>query len=112
MVKKKYIPEQGDIVWVNFNPTSEHEQKGKRPAFVVSRRVYNEKSGLALLCPVTSHEKGYPFEVLLKNDKIQGVILVDQIRSIDWKERSVSFIAKSGSLVCAEVKEKLSVLIR
>ena len=112
MVKKKYVPERGDIVWVNFNPTRGHEQKGKRPAFVVSPRAYNEKAGLALLCPVTSQEKGYPFEVSIKSEKISGVVLADHVRSIDWEERSVSFIVKSHAVVISEVQGKLTALIR
>ena len=111
MVTKPYIPEQGDIVWVNFNPIRGHEQKGKRPAFVVSHKEYNTKTGLALLCPVASQEKGYPFEVSVSSGKIKGVILADQIRSVDWKERKVLFIAKSGSDTLAEMKAKIAVLI-
>jgi mRNA interferase MazF len=112
MVKTVYIPEQGDIVWVDFNPTRGHEQKGKRPAFVVSRRMYNEKSGLTLLCPITSQEKGYPFEVRVNNDKITGVVLSDQLRSVDWKERKAAFIVKSGMVVVSEVLAKIMALVR
>lgn len=112
MVKQTYIPKRGDIVWVDFNPTKGHEQKGKRPAFVVSRRIYNEKSGLALLCPITSQEKGYSFEVLIKCDKIQGVVLSDQMRSVDWKERNVKFVAKSDISTISEVLAKITALVR
>jgi mRNA interferase MazF len=112
MVKTAYIPEQGDIVWVDFNPTRGHEQKGKRPAFVVSRRAYNEKSGLALLCPITSQEKGYPFEVRINNDKITGVVLSDQLRSVDWKERMVAFIAKSKTATVSDVLAKILTLVQ
>jgi mRNA interferase MazF len=78
MVSKKYIPERGDIVWLNFNPQTGHEQKGKRPAIVVSPKEYNEKVHLGLFCPVTSKEKDYPFEVKIKDGKIDGVVLSDQ----------------------------------
>jgi mRNA interferase MazF len=111
MVRKIYIPEQGEVVWINFNPVRGHEQKGKRPAFVVSRRIYNEKSGLALLCPITSQIKGYPLEVSINTAKIKGAILADQMRSVDWKERKASFISKADSSVIAEVKEKLFALV-
>lgn len=112
MVKVKYIPDQGDIVWVNFNPVRGHEQKGKRPAFVVSRKIYNERSGLALICPVTSQEKGYPFEVSVETGKIKGAVLADQVRSIDWKERQAVFIVKSDRYTTDEVKAKLAELMR
>ncbi len=113
MVKEKpYVPEQGDIVWIDFNPTKGHEQKGKRPAFVFSRKSYNEKSGLVLLCPVTSQAKGYPFEVSVGVGKITGVILADQVRSVDWKEWKISFISKSGISVITEAKAKLAALVR
>lgn len=108
----EYIPERGDIVWVNFNPIRGHEQKGKRPAFVVSPNAYNKKTGMALLCPVTSQKKGYPFEVPMESKEISGVVLSDQIRSVDWKERRISFISKSDRNVVVEVLAKLAVLVQ
>jgi len=96
MVKKGiYIPDKGDIVWLNINPQSGHEQMGKRPAIVISPRKYNEKTKLVLFCPITSKIKNYPFEVIIKIDKINGVILSDQINSLDWIERKIKFIEKS-----------------
>ncbi len=113
MVKgKNYIPEQGDIVWVNFNPAKGHEQRGQRSAIVLSRTEYNKKIGLVVICPITSQAKGYPFEVLVDAGKIKGVILADQVRSVDWQERRVSFISKSGISIIREVKEKLAALVR
>ena len=112
MVTKKYIPEQGDIVWVDFNPTKGHEQQCKRPAIILSRKEYNKATGLAVVCPVTSQVKGYPFEVVVNTEKIQGAILADQVRSIDWKDRKVSFIIKCNTPLLGEVKEKLATLIR
>ena len=88
---KEYIPDRGDIVWINFNPTRGSEQKGKRPAIVISPKSYNSVSGLVLLCPITSQTKGYPFEVNVKTKDISGVILTDQIRNIDWKERKIKY---------------------
>ena len=87
MVKNKYIREQGDIVWLDFDPAKGHEQKGRRPAFVLSFIKYNKKIGLALFCPITSVVKRYPFETFLISDKINGVILVDQIKSYDWRKK-------------------------
>ena len=108
---KKYIPERGDIVWLNFNPSSGHEQQGKRPAFVISPKEYNEKVGLGLFCPITSKIKNYPFEVKIENKKINGVVLADQIKSLYWKKRDIEFIAKETSEKIEDIINKLSVLI-
>lgn len=83
----KYTPKRGDIVWLNFNPQKGHEQAGKRPAFVISPEKYNKATGLMLCCPITSKKKGYPFEVALQNLPIEGVILCDQIKSLDFRAR-------------------------
>ena len=110
MVRKGYTPERGDIVWLNFNPGSGHEQQGKRPAVVISPKEYNEKTGLGLFCPITSKIKNYPFEVKIKNVKIDGVVLADQIKSLDWKTRNIEFIAKETSEKTNEIISKISVL--
>ena len=110
-MKKKYTPERGDIVWLNFNPQSGHEQKGKRPAIVISPKEYNEKTGLALFCPITSAIKNYPFEVKIKNKKINGVVLSDQIKSLDWKTRKIEFIAKETADIINTVIDKIGVLL-
>ena len=111
MVKKNYIPERGDIVWLNFDPQSGHEQKGKRPAIVLSPKEYNKKVGLGLFCPITSKIKNYPFEVTISIKKINGVALSDQIKSFDWKTREIEFIAKATSEKIEEIINKLSVLV-
>jgi len=111
MVKKKYSPERGDIVWLNFNPQSGHEQEGKRPAVVISPKEYNEKVGLGLFCPITSKIKNYPFEVRVENKKIDGVILSDQIKSLDWKTREIEFITKITPEKINEVINKINVLL-
>ena len=111
MVKKKYSPQRGDIVWLNFNPQSGHEQKGKRPAAVISPKEYNEKTGLGLFCPITSKIKDYPFEVKIANEKINGAVLSDQIKSLDWKAREIEFIAKMTSEKTNEIINKISVLL-
>ena len=87
-----FIPVRGDIVWTTFSPQRGHEERGRRPAIVLSKRSYNERSGLALVCPITSRVKGYPFEVPIKLKKIMGVALADQVRSIDWRARDVKLI--------------------
>jgi len=107
-----YVPERGDLVWLNFTPQSGHEQAGKRPAFVVSPGVYNKKVGLALLCPVTSQIKGYPFEILIPDGYgIHGVILSDQLKSLDWHARNAKFIAKLSSQTTEDVIRKITTLI-
>ena len=111
MVKNKYIPEHGDIVWLDFSPQTGHEQMGRRPAIVISPIDYNEKVGLGIFCPITSKEKGYPFEVKIINKKIDGVVLSDQIKSLDWGIRNVEFIIKSKKEELEEVVDKLKVLI-
>jgi mRNA interferase MazF len=111
MVKKNYIPERGDIIWLNFNPQAGHEQKGKRPALVLSPKAYNEKVDLGLFCPITSKIKQYPFEVRIQNRKIDGVVLSDQIKSLDWKGRDAKFIIKANKEEINEVLEKLGVLL-
>ena len=108
----KYIPARGDIIWLSFNPQSGHEQSGHRPAIVISPREYNKKTGLALCCPITSKVKDYPFEVGISiKNKIDGVILSDQIKSLDWKERQAKFIAAASKETLNETVEKLSLLI-
>jgi mRNA interferase MazF len=87
-----FIPQRGDIVWINMQPQAGHEQSGRRPAIVLSPTAYNEKVGLAILCPITNQIKGYPFEVILpKGLKINGVILSDQVKSLDWKIKRAEF---------------------
>jgi mRNA interferase MazF len=95
-VKPGYVPDAGDLVWASFDPQSGHEQAGRRPALVLSPRVYNEKVGLALACPITSKVKGYPFEVEVDSTRVRGVVLADQIRSFDWRSRQFTFIAQAA----------------
>ena len=108
-----YIPDRGDVIWLQFNPQAGHEQAGRRPALVLSPKAYNSKAGLMLCCPVTSKVKGYPFEVQLPADfDVSGVILSDQVRSLDWKARKAEFIAHAPDPVVNEVLEKLNTLLR
>lgn len=107
-----YIPNRGDIVWLTFNPQAGHEQAGRRPALVLSPETYNGKVGLAILCPITSQIKNYPFEVLIPDDlKISGAILSDQVKSLDWKVRQAEFICKLPASKLDEVLKKLGTLI-
>lgn len=112
MVGQGYVPDAGHIVWLEFSPQAGHEQAGRRPGLVLSPRSYNEKSSVALFCPVTSKVKGYPFEVLLPPSmRVTGVVLSDQVRSMDWRARRARFEEQAPAQVVREVKEKLSVLL-
>ncbi len=111
--KSRYCPDRSDIIWLNFNPQSGHEQKGKRPAIVLSPKAYNEKVGLALICPITSQKKNYPFEVELSSSlPIQGVILSDQVKSLDWQIRNAEFIYKVDDYIITQVLQKLNLLLK
>ena len=93
MTSRRYIPQRGDVVWLHFNSQVGHEQAGRRPAVVLSPESYNQRTSLALFCPVTNQVKGYPFETLLPAGlPVGGVALCDQIKSLDWKARSAEFI--------------------
>lgn len=87
----RYIPERGDIIWIDFSPQAGREQAGHRPALVVSPSSYNQKTGLMVACPITSKVKGYPFEVRIRAGKIDGAVLADQVKNLDWTARTVSF---------------------
>jgi len=107
-----YIPDRGDIVWLEFNPQAGSEQAGHRPALVVSPKAYNAKVGLALFCPITSHIKGYPFEVVLpEKHKVSGAVLSDQIKSLDWRVRKATRMAGAPRDVLEEVLAKLHTLL-
>lgn len=107
-----YVPDRGDIVWLNFSPQEGHEQAGHRPALVLSPATYNGRVGLALLCPITSRAKGYPFEVRIPDGlPTSGVILSDQLRSVDWRARQAEFRHKIADSVVHEVAAKFSTLL-
>jgi mRNA interferase MazF len=106
------VPDVGDLVWLTFDPQAGHEQRGRRPALILSPRVYNSKARLAIACPVTSQIKGYPFEVSLPpGGKITGVVLADHVKNLDWQARQVTFEAKAPADVVTDVRERLRVLL-
>ena len=108
----RYVPDRGDLLWLHFSPQAGHEQAGKRPAICLSPKAYNEKTGLGLFCPITSKQKGYPFEVSLSPDcPLEGVILSDQVRSLDWRTRKASFITVAPEEVLKEVLDKIELLL-
>ncbi|MFZ4616311.1 MAG: endoribonuclease MazF [Rectinemataceae bacterium] len=106
-----YSPERGDVVWLDHDPQRGHEQAGKRPAIVISPRQYNQRVGLALFFPITSQVKNYPFEVAISLTKVKGVILADQIKSLDWKARKVKFIEAAPVEIFEEVRARLGLLL-
>jgi mRNA interferase MazF len=109
---KPYVPDRGDLIWLNFNPQAGREQGGHRPALVVSPKTYNQKVGLALCCPVTSQVKGYPFEVVLpKGLPVLGAVLSDHIKSLDWRSRQAEFKGRAPKAVVNEVLEKIGTLL-
>lgn len=108
---EEYIPECGDIVWLDFNPQTGNEHKGTRPALALSPKIYNQKSGLCVFVPITSKIKGYPFEVILQGEQINGAILSDQIKSLDYRVRRAKFCEKIDSQTLSEVREKISLLV-
>ena len=112
MVARAYVPDAGDLVWLTFDPQAGHEQRGRRPALILSPRVYNSKARLAITCPITTHVKGYPFEVPLPaGGKIAGVVLADHVKNLDWQARRVVFEAKGPAEIVIDVRERLRVLL-
>ena len=91
----KYIPDQGDIVALSFDPQSGHEQKGRRPAIIVSNKVFNQHLGLAFACPITNTKRDFPFHIVVLSENISGFIMIEQLKSIDYNARNIKFIEKA-----------------
>ena len=107
-----YVPDRGDLVWLEFTPQAGSEQRGRRPVLVLSPKTYNGKVGLALFCPVTTKIKGYPFEVQLPDGSaVGGVVLADQLKSLDWRSRKVKFIERASLDVMAMVTARVLPLL-
>ena len=112
MVGRPYIPDAGDLVWLNFSPRAGHEQAGRRPAIVLTPRSYNQKAGLAVMCPLTREAKGYPFEVPIpKPGRMEGVILTDHIKSVDWQSRQAQKIGRVPAETLQQVRATIAALI-
>jgi mRNA interferase MazF len=110
-VSAAYVPEAGDFIWLTFDPQAGREQAGRRPALVLSPRMYNAKSGLALVCPITNQAKGYPFEVAVPaGHGATGVILADHVKSVDWKVRRAEKLSRCPSEAVDEVRARLAPL--
>ena len=110
--KGPYVPERGDAVWITLDPQAGHEQAGRRPALVLSPSAYNGRVGLALICPISSQAKGYPFEVPLPAGlPVAGVVGADQVKSLDWRARKAARIAALPEDLVAEVMRRLLLLL-
>ncbi|MEO7145650.1 MAG: endoribonuclease MazF [Bryobacteraceae bacterium] len=107
-----YVPDAGDFIWLTFNPQSGREQAGRRPGLVLSPRSYNQRSALAIVCPITKQAKGYPFEVVIRGSVgVDGVILADQIRSLDWTARRAERLGRCSPEILDEVLARLRALL-
>jgi mRNA interferase MazF len=106
------VPDSGDLIWLDFDPQAGHEQAGRRPALVLSPAAYNSKAGLAVVCPVTNQQKGYPFEVRVPDGlKLGGVILADQIKSLDWRKRRATRVDVVAASTLQEVLDRIRPLL-
>ncbi len=106
----RYVPEAGDIVWLEFDPQAGHEQAGHRPALVLSPAAYNGKTSLMVCCPMTTRTKGYPFEVNVGGTRA-GVVLADQVKSLDWRVRNATRKGRVSDVELANVRAKIVALI-
>ena len=111
MVNSNYVPDRGDLVWLDFNPQAGYEQKGRRPAICISQKRYNQKVGLALFCPIASYIKGYPLEIVSDNHSINGCILSHRVKNLDYKKRSCDFIEKKAEEEINAIVDNIKLLI-
>jgi mRNA interferase MazF len=108
---KPYIPHAGDIVWLDFDPQAGREQAKRRPALVITDQPYNRASGLVVVCPLTSRRKPYPFALPTTLDKVEGAVLVDHLKSLDWTARNATFHSKADAALLSKVRGYLGVLL-
>jgi len=108
----RYIPEAGDIVWLDFDPQAGREQAHRRPALVLTDQGYNRASGLLVVCPLTRTRKPYPFALPVVVDQVEGAVLVDHLKSMDWKARAVAFHSKAEPALLSRVRAYVAVLLR
>lgn len=107
-----YVPDEGDIVWMNFTPQSGHEQAGRRPAVVLSPKAYNSRAGLLVCVPVTNQIKGYPFEVVLSGAGATGAALSDQVKSLGWRTRQAERKGQATAAEMSEIKSRIRSLLK
>ena len=108
---RRFVPEAGDIVWLELSPQAGHEQAGHRPALVLSPAAYNSKTGTMLCCPMTTQIKGYPFEVIIRAEGGNGAVLSDQVKNLDWRARKATPKGKASAEELDEVRAKISSLL-
>lgn len=111
MASRGFVPDAGDVVWLEFDPQAGHEQAGHRPALVISPSHYNEKAGLMVCCPMSTRIIGYPFEVITEVDGVASAILSDQIKSLDWKVRRAKKKGTVPASVMMHVRAKIKALL-
>ncbi|WP_415257806.1 endoribonuclease MazF [Thauera phenylacetica] len=109
-MSRTFVPDAGDIVWLQFDPQAGYEQAGHRPALVLSPAAYNGKTGLMLCCPMTTQIKGYPFEVRIAGDT-DSAVLADQVKSLDWRARRAKLKGRISAAELAEVRAKVMALV-
>jgi mRNA interferase MazF len=107
-----YVPDAGDIVWLDFDPQAGRERGRRRPALVLTDQSYNRASGLSVVCPLTSKRKPYPFALPVVMDKVEGAVLVDHLKSVDWKVRAVKFHSKADPALLNKVRSYIAVFLR
>jgi mRNA interferase MazF len=111
MAVRGYVPESGDVVWLEFDPQAGHEQAGHRPALVISPASYNAKTGLMVCCPMSTKIKGHPFEVATEVSGVASVVLSDQVKSLDWKVRHAKKKGSVSAEVMMHVRAKIKALL-
>jgi mRNA interferase MazF len=112
-MRSAYCPDSGDIIDITFDPQEGRDQRGRRPALVLTTRAYNRRAGLCVLCPITNQKKGYPFEVVIPiGHRVSGVVLSDQVKSLPWEHRSAAFRCPSPDGVLREAKGKVRALLQ
>ena len=107
----RYVPDAGHIVWLDFDPQAGREQGRRRPALVLTDQAYNRASGLVVVCPLTSTRKPYPFALPVVVDQVEGAVLVDPLKSMDWKSRNVTFHSRSEPALLNKVRTYVGVLL-
>jgi mRNA interferase MazF len=110
-VVKPYIPRAGDFIWLDFDPQAGREQAKRRPALVITEQSYNRASGLVIVCPLTSQRKPYPFALATTIEKVEGAVLVDHLKSLDWAARKAAFHSKANPALLTKVRSYLGVLL-
>lgn len=108
---RHYVPEAGDIAWLDFDPQAGREQGRRRPALVLTGQAYNRASGLVVVCPLTSKRKPYPFALPVTVDRVEGAVLVDHLKSMDWQVRNVAFHSKADAELLRKVRAYIAVLL-